>query len=466
MQRFAISFSTSARSSFGLFRRQKSSAAILASTVQSAVAEGPNVNLSFKDGATYRFHALWLHDACRDPSYVSKAAGERILAMDPVVTQCPAGLMPKTISIEDSGMLRISWDNENLADSTFDGEFLRTYAPIVGKKLNTVEETADPVEVDVSWLRPYSGFPGTQAPDVSQMRLWKNDLNVLFGRYSYPSLKNAGVNLDMMKSLVRDGAVIIQDVPEAKGPEYLNEFTEEHAGALQKDPARAEANWLIATKDGAQSISYNAGLRLNNHTDQSIPSHGAVGLLLAVNYIKGHGTNTLVDGIAAGEALRERNPEAFRLLSSECVDAERDYIASRVDASQNHTNSLLISTKYPLLQADENGALWRVQYNEVFRTPSMLSYEKFMPWYSAFREYVNMLHSEEFEIHIPMKEGEIMLIQNWRVLHGRAGYQSPERTLVGGTITRENFYSKACQLLCRQHGIQPFQIHAQHYKRQ
>jgi len=203
-------------------------------------------------------------------------------------------------------------------------------------------------------------------------------------------------------------------------------------------------------------------MRLNNHTGQSIPSHGAVGLLLAIHYIQGSGHNTLVDGIAAGEALRKRDPEAFRLLTTYHVDAERDYIASRVDASQNHTNSLLISTKYPILQTDALGDLWRVQYNEVFRTPSTLPYDVFSQWYSAYQKYVEMLHSPEFERVVEMREGQLLIMQNWRVLHGRAGRQSPARTLVGGTITRENFYSKACQLIHRQYDVKPYRVHAEH----
>ncbi len=46
-----------------------------------------------------------------------------------------------------------------------------------------------------------------------------------------------------------------------------------------------------------------------------------------------------------------------------------------------------------------------------------------------------------------MQKGRFMLMHNWRVLHGRAGGEaSPDRMLVGGTITREAFYSQARRL--------------------
>ena len=52
--------------------------------VAAEVADGGKaVDVSFGSGATYRFHALWLRDACRDEAHVAAAAGERILMMLP-----------------------------------------------------------------------------------------------------------------------------------------------------------------------------------------------------------------------------------------------------------------------------------------------------------------------------------------------------------------------------------------------
>ena len=43
-----------------------------------------------------------------------------------------------------------------------------------------------------------------------------------------------------------------------------------------------------------------------------------------------------------------------------------------------------------------------------------------------------------------MTKGRFVLMNNWRVLHGRAGGAvSSDRVLVGGTITREAIYSQA-----------------------
>mmetsp|Transcript_88660 Transcript_88660/g.271437 ORF Transcript_88660/g.271437 Transcript_88660/m.271437 type:complete len:489 (-) Transcript_88660:188-1654(-) len=426
--------------------------------VASVHASGRSVDVYFEDGAAFRFHAIWLRDACRDAAHVSQAAGERLLPASAVVAGCRFDLRASAAKLDAEGKVRVEWDDALSRDSIFDPAFLRTYAGAIAKPL---EGQSTAAEVDVEWLRPYSGYPGVRAPRAEDQRLWAGSGDD-FERFDFGSLADPAANLEMMRALLRDGAIVVQDMPDVADASALIRFTDEHAGSLQKDPARDEANWKITKRENAQSISYNADLRLNNHTDQSIPSHGAVGLLLAVHYVDGRGFNTLADGFACGEALRQRNPQAFKLLSTHCVDAERDYIASRMDADQNHTNSLLISTKYPVLQTDDAGQLWRVQYNEVFRTPSTLPYDVFPEWYEAFREYVDILHSAEFERTVEMKKGELLLLQNWRVLHGRAGVQSPSRTLMGGTITRENFYSKACQMIQRTHGVEPYRVHVEH----
>lgn len=148
------------------------------------------------------------------------------------------------------------------------------------------------------------------------------------------------------------------------------------------------------------------------------------------------------------ERLRQEDPEGYKLLSTYGNNQERDFIKSRVDSVQKGTQTMLITTQQPLLQLDHNGNHFRTQYNEVFRTPSTIPYDKFEAWYNAYIRLVELFHDEEFEITVPINEGQILLLQNWRVLHGRAGRQSsPDRCIMGGTVVREAFYSRATTLM-------------------
>lgn len=170
-----------------------------------------------------------------------------------------------------------------------------------------------------------------------------------------------------------------------------------------------------------------------------------------MHYLQGSGANTLADGYAAAKRLREIDPEAFELLATYPYDGERDFIASRVDSTQEHKKSLLVSRKNPIFTLDPNGDLLRIMFNEVFRTPLTLPFDVFPKYFQAFNKFVQLIHSEEFEVVVDMSARTFLVMDNWRILHGRAGNRAtPSRTVVGGTITREAFFSRATQLMnCR-----------------
>lgn len=123
-------------------------------------------------------------------------------------------------------------------------------------------------------------------------------------------------------------------------------------------------------------------------------------------------------------------------------------MASRVDSVQTGTQGMLIPTRHPILQLDSDGRHFRTQYNEVFRTPSTIPYGEFDKWYEAYRLWNDMIHGPEFEVNVRIEEGQILVLNNWRVLHGRAaGKSSSNRVIMGGTVVREAFMSKAINLM-------------------
>lgn len=60
--------------------------------------------------------------------------------------------------------------------------------------------------------------------------------------------------------------------------------------------------------------------------------------------------------------------------------------------------------------------------------------------YAAYHKFSRMLEMPAFERELPMPTGDLMIMNNWRVLHGRAGAtdgsengkQSRDRMLTGG----------------------------------
>jgi len=399
-----------------------------------------------------------LRDACRNSEVVSSAAGERLLGTIPWVTRSQGVVKVVESNLEE---VKIHWADENAVScSTFTSNWLRQYAPIVAKDLCNdsakqvvAKESHLAAREKFKWLEPYYGYPGNKAPTPESVTLWKNHESTKGDHFQHRSYADVcgseAKNLEMMQALMRHGVVIIDDVPtDLKTNSTVLSFANNVLGGMQKDPARDEPNWVIQAKDAAQSVSYNQPQRLNNHSDQSIPAHGIPALLLVVHYVQGTGCNTLVDSYAVARAMKERNPEAYRLLSTYGNNQERDFVRSRVDSTQKGTQSMLIPTKQPILQLDAEGNHFRTQFNEVFRTPSTIPFEDFEKWYDAYLLWNDMIHGPEFEVEVPINEGQILILDNWRVLHGRAAKKSsPDRVIMGGTVVREAFLSRAISLL-------------------
>ena len=415
----------------------------------SVLNSGKQIHVGFSDGSTFELHGRWLRDACRDTLVVSQQAGERYLDR---IAFSPEGQHSKgevaEAKVVDDG-LEVRWKGDpQIGDgpSYFSSGFLRMYAPMAGKVLEGHKH--HPRNEDFRWLRGYSGFADAPAP--SMKKLWKNQgVTDQFEHRDYHAVRMSdSANLELMQALMEHGVVIMDNVPPSEDSSVLLDFVNNCLGGMQKDPARDEPNWVIKRKADAVSVSYAQERRLNNHTDQSVPAHGIPALLLVVNYIEGTGCNTLVDGYAVAEALRERNPAAFQLLATYGNCQERDFVKSRVDSVQSGTQSMLLATRSPIIQTDKRGNLIRVQFNEVFRTPSTVPYEKFEQWYDAYLLWNEMIHGPEFEVEVPISQGQMLILDNWRVLHGRAGGKSsPNRVIMGGTVVREGFHSKAIQLM-------------------
>ena len=430
---------------------------------------GRHVDVRLGPAGVFRFHAMWLRDACRDPMHVdARGSGERLLTATPVG---PAGFVdPSALAAVDARWERatdggdcdelvVVWNDASaVRESRLPFALLREFAPVAAMAVEPrAAAAASPSAAWHEWLEPFTGFPDARAQRADEWRPFYGDAAADGGDAWPPRFEHADVmrddaaHLALLRALLRDGAVLVENVPpEGDSRDAAREL---HAavgrllGGLQKDPTRAEANWKIVKKADASSISYDPAKRLYQHTDSSIPPHGVPGLALSMHYVAGFGANTLTDGFAVARDLKARDARAFELLATYGYDGERDFAASRKDSTQSHAAGLVVRRKHPVFALDARGELSRVQYNEVFRTPLSLPFDVFREWYQAFSTFVGMLHSDEYQRTVEMTEGTILLMNNWRTLHGRAGGRaSPDRHLVGGTITRENVYSVAMQL--------------------
>jgi gamma-butyrobetaine dioxygenase len=126
------------------------------------------------------------------------------------------------------------------------------------------------------------------------------------------------------------------------------------------------------------------------------------------------GLSTLVDGFAAAEALHARDAEAYRLLSQTPVrfryrDAATDLVASA-----------------PPIELDVTGRVQAVHFSPRLDFVPLQPLAELASYYRARRAFDHLLRSPEFEIRFLLNAGELVMMDNRRLLHGRTGFDPAE----------------------------------------
>merc|ERR1719453_1297609 len=70
-----------------------------------------------------------------------------------------------------------------------------------------------------------------------------------------------------------------------------------------------------------------------------------------------------------------------------------------------------------------------------------------------YPEYYELVHSEEFKRHAKVAKGQLLICNNWRTMHGRAGLKGKARIILGGTVTRDAVYSAGRLAISRAYGV-------------
>lgn len=185
----------------------------------------------------------------------------------------------------------------------------------------------------------------------------------------------------------------------------------------------------VRKMDSPNDQAYTA-VALGPHTDcnyrDQVP--GIQLLHCLVNQTNG-GESTLVDGLAVTQALKAEDPAAYNHLSTIpvrfCfVDTDTSYVSW-----------------HPLIEHDATGAFAGVHFSPRTDFVPLLDAATLEAFYAARRRLAQMLENPAFELRFRLGEGELIMFDNHRVLHGRTafnpGTRGGERHLQGCYIDRD-----------------------------
>ena len=193
--------------------------------------------------------------------------------------------------------------------------------------------------------------------------------------------------------------------------------------------------WSFESNEDKADSAYTQE-ELRPHTDATY-SNDAPGLqlLLCCDYKAKGGDSIMVDGFKIAEIIKKDNKELFDILST--INVKGSYIGDGV----------LLEAERPIFNLNSKKELFQVSFNNYDRAPFRFEKDLTIKFYEAIRTFDLMANNKEYQWRHILKPGELLIFNNWRVLHGRGSFDGT-RKISGCYINKEDFDSS-----CKMNGI-------------
>jgi gamma-butyrobetaine hydroxylase len=331
--------------------------------------EGRALRLHWADGAAARFHAVWLRDNCQDPQrlfdILDLPADIRLASTKPMGEELEVGFAP---------------DGHG---TRFTSNWLRDHA------------YADTAPQTPGWLR-------------AAIELWGAELARDLPSLPYEEIRSdRRALLHWLDLVARYGFAMMTGAPCRPGTviDVVSLFgfvRETNYGRLFD--VRSEADPI--------NLAYT-GLGLQVHTDNPYrdPVPGLQLLHCLANAAQG-GDSVVVDGLRAALTLRAEQPQAFELLTRHPVRFAYANAATRLEA------------RAPMIGLAADGELTEVRFNNRSLAGIDAPGDAMAGFYAAYRSFALILERPELELTFKLDPGDLFIVDNRRVLHGRKGFTS------------------------------------------
>jgi gamma-butyrobetaine dioxygenase len=277
---------------------------------------------------------------------------------------------------------------------------------------------------DAKWLREQARRPAQRV-----RRLWGAEIQDELPVARYDDVAVGGAALrDWLAAVDELGFAILTGCPTEPGTvtgvaELFGFVRETNYGRL----------FDVKTVVNPTNLAYT-GLGLGAHTDNPYREPTpTLQLLHCLTSSAEGGENTLVDAFRVARDLPDddvqllsRFPIRFRYADDDTeLEAER-----------------------PVLAVDVRGAVHAVHYNTRSAQPFRLPEDVVGRYYEAYQRFGRMLESPDYRIRFKLDAGDLFIVDNQRVLHGRTGYAASggERHLQGCYADRDGLRSRLAVL--------------------
>ena len=351
------------------------------------------LHITWKDGHRSTFHYIWLRDNCPCPE-CRHSTGQRIFETYLI----PPDVHPDSLTMADDVALEIVWAN---------GGHISRFIP--------------------SWLRANCYSSGKRDELRPPLKLWNAGVLQAIPEAPYLDVSTSEDSLKLWLTMIADyGIALLRDVPAVSGAlinvvDLFGFVRETNFGRL------FDVRTLVDPND----VAYTS-LPLPAHTDNPyrdpVPS---LQLLHCLSSSTIGGDTTIVDGFCVADALREREPNKFELLSS---------IPIRFSFSDKDAD---LEAEVTLIELTLRGDVETVRFSCPATLPFDLDPEVMEDYYDAYCTFGSMLESPEYQVRFKLDQGDLYIVDNTRVMHGRSGYSGEgNRHLQGVYADKDALFSK------------------------
>jgi trimethyllysine dioxygenase len=148
------------------------------------------------------------------------------------------------------------------------------------------------------------------------------------------------------------------------------------------------------------------------------------------------GESLYVDGFAVAQELKSNHRWAYDALAS---------IKIMAHCAGDKSTLIQPQEKFPVLKLID-GELVQIRYNDHDRSLLELEDQEVELFYCALHEWKKLLCSKNFDFWIKLKPGTAVMVNNWRVFHGRSSFTGLRR-LVGSYHSYDDYQSKIKTML-------------------
>ncbi len=343
----------------------------------AAIVSGHGVRY-YAMGRSADLHQNWLRERSIEPGQIDPTNRQRLFT-------------PRDTAA-DLAVVSCSVDGDQLAVVFSDGHRARLSVPAIERALGWLVDEEEPPSPE-PWTAPLDRFPYVDWNDIG---------------WSVAEERTDAV-IHFLDAFFRHGYVVLRNTPAVEGTVRR---VADRLGYL----VGQNFGWVfdVRAEPSPTDLAYTA-IELLAHTDEPYrrPAPGIQMLHCIHNEAPG-GDSTLVDGLAAAEAIAAEHPAWHAAL----VETE---VVWRYDMGID-----TVVNRGHVLEYDRFGRYRQIRYNTKIDEPVVRPGLDLDAFYAARRWLSAWLNDPAHQVTFRLEPGDIMFMDNHRALHGRTAFDASQ----------------------------------------